>query len=225
MNRKETHLRIAYNSQTDALIDELTVEEALRYASELKKIQSKRYDFFDTKHEKNGTNGKIHYKSGHNGVENNIDIVSEEQEPLAKGQISHEINVENMIQAFGLGGCARVRTSSISGGQKKRLSIALELIFSPNILLLDEPTTGLDSRSSFQCLSLLKTLSYNKDPLVIAASIHQPTARLLNFFDNIYVLSIDGSCIYSGPTDKLVAHLYGFGLICPVIELMINKII
>ena len=209
---------------------ELTVEEALKYASELKKIRSKRYDFFDNtnKNYKNQTNGKVHFTNGKNGTNgtnggpsnvNGIDIIAEEHEPLKEPKFSHKINVQNMIQAFGLDQCARVRTNNISGGQKKRLSIALELIFSPNILLLDEPTTGLDSVSSFQCLSLLKTLSYNKDPLVIAASIHQPTARLLSFFDNIYVLALDGNCIYSGPTDKLVAHLFGFGLVCPVIRL------
>lgn len=212
---------------------ELTVEEALRYASELKKIRSKRYDFFDNRNQnyKNKAKGNVRYTNGHNGTNgtngttssssdgNSVDIIAEEDEPLTEQKFSHKINVQNMIQAFGLDQCSQVRTHNISGGQKKRLSIALELIFSPNILLLDEPTTGLDSVSSFQCLSLLKTLSFNKDPLVIAASIHQPTARLLSFFDNIYVLAIDGNCIYSGPTDRLVAHLHGFGLICPVMTM------
>ncbi|CAG2104720.1 unnamed protein product [Medioppia subpectinata] len=205
-------LRIAYNGQSDALLTDLTVEEALKYASELKTKQSKRYDFFDENHE--------HYRmSQHNGTRHTgakqLDPI---KQPLTSAKHpSHTVNVRNMLEVFGLMGCRRVTTGAISGGQKKRLSIALELIFSPNVLLLDEPTTGLDSVSSYQCLSLLKTLSYNREPLVIAASIHQPTARLLAFFDHIYVLSVDGRCVYSGPTDRLIAHLSSFGFHCPLI--------
>ncbi|CAG2164544.1 unnamed protein product [Oppiella nova] len=165
----------------------------------------------------NNGNGK-HHMGGDNYE------LNEQREPLAsdKKSRSHDLNAHNMLEVFGLLGCAQVKTGAISGGQKKRLSIALELIFSPNILLLDEPTTGLDSASSFQCLSLLKTLSYNKEPLVIAVSIHQPTARLLAFFDSIYVLSVDGRCIYSGPTDRLITHLSNFDLNCPAIDTLVT---
>ncbi|CAG2171083.1 unnamed protein product [Oppiella nova] len=180
----------------------------IRFSSQEKR--TKGYDFFDVNHE--------NYRSHNNNTCAHTYANSEQREPLASGKNyqSHDLTVHNMLEVFGLLGCARVKTSSISGGQKKRLSIALELIFSPNILLLDEPTTGLDSTSSFQCLSLLKTLSYNKEPLVIAVSIHQPTARLLALFNFIYVLSMDGRCIYSGPTDRLITHLSGFGYNCPL---------
>ncbi|CAG2164602.1 unnamed protein product [Oppiella nova] len=197
-NDKKIKLRIAYNGQTlrDHLLDCHALREFMR-----------RLEFFFLQ--------LLRWLSRvwlYTGADNQVNC--ELMEPLTDNK--SQSDVHKMLSVFGLLGCARVKTGAISGGQKKRLSIALELIFSPNILLLDEPTTGLDSASSFQCLSLLKTLSYNKEPLVIAMSIHQPTARLLAFFDSIYVLSMDGRCIYSGPTDRLITHLSDFGFNCPV---------
>lgn len=116
----------------------------------------------------------------------------------------------------GLEQCADVRVANCSGGQKKRLSIALELISSPSILLLDEPTSGLDSVSSLQCISLLRKLSNSEEPMIIATSIHQPTARILSMFDNLYILSHTGQCIYNGSTNDLINYLNGFGLQCPI---------
>lgn len=105
--------------------------------------------------------------------------------------------------------------SNCSGGQKKRLSIALELIFSPNVLLLDEPTTGLDSVSSLQLVQLLKSL-VQSHPVIICASIHQPSAKLFSYFDNLYVISSMGTCLYHGPRENLLAHLNSYNLNCPI---------
>lgn len=109
-----------------------------------------------------------------------------------------------------------MRAESCSGGQQKRLSIALELIHSPTILILDEPTSGLDSVSCLQCVSLLRDLAHNvEQPMAIAASIHQPTARILQNFDRLYVIATNGQCMYDGPTDQLVSYLSRFSLTCP----------
>lgn len=112
--------------------------------------------------------------------------------------------------------CKNVKAENCSGGQQKRLSIALELIHSPTILILDEPTSGLDSVSCLQCVKLLRNLAHNPEaPMAIAASIHQPTARILQNFDRLYVLAVNGQCIYDGPTDRLVSYLSKFNLTCP----------
>ncbi len=211
--RKKINVRIAYNSQNDALIGLLTVEESLQYASQLRNFNSKKYDFFNDQQ----NNGLINGNCSHNNDLNYNYFPDENLETkFIEKKYSDRIYIQNMIKVFGLEQCANVRAFNCSGGQKKRLTIALELMFSPNILLLDEPTSGLDSVSSLQCVSLLKKLSKNKEPLIIAASVHQPSAKILTHFDHIYVLSVDGHCIYNGSTDALIDHLSTFDLICPL---------
>lgn len=136
--------------------------------------------------------------------------------PSLTDEAYHRNLVHQIIHKLGLDPCQNVRAENCSGGQQKRLSIALELIHSPTILILDEPTSGLDSVSCLQCVSLLRQLAHSADqPMAIAASIHQPTARILHKFDRLYVIARNGQCMYDGPTDQLVAYLAKFALTCP----------
>ncbi len=90
----------------------------------------------------------------------------------------------------------------ISGGQRKRLNIALELIREPPILFLDEPTSGLSSRDSENIMDLLKELSL-KGKLVFVV-IHQPSSDIFKMFDNLLILDNGGYLIYNGnPVDSL----------------------
>jgi ABC-type multidrug transport system ATPase subunit len=92
---------------------------------------------------------------------------------------------------------------TISGGQRKRLNIALELLREPPILFLDEPTSGLSSRDSENILDLLKELSL-KGKLVLT-TIHQPSSDIFKMFDNLLLLDVGGYQIYYGdPVESLV---------------------
>ncbi|HAF31151.1 MAG TPA: ABC transporter [Bacteroidales bacterium] len=84
----------------------------------------------------------------------------------------------------------------ISGGQRKRLNIALELIREPSILLVDEPTSGLSSRDSENVMDLLRELAL-KGKLIFVV-IHQPSSDIYKMFDNMIILDTGGYMIYYG---------------------------
>jgi ABC-type multidrug transport system ATPase subunit len=84
----------------------------------------------------------------------------------------------------------------ISGGQRKRLNISLELIREPSILFLDEPTSGLSSRDSENILDLLKELALKGKLLFVV--IHQPSSDIFKMFDRLIILDTGGYLIYNG---------------------------
>lgn len=90
----------------------------------------------------------------------------------------------------------------ISGGQRKRLNIALEIIREPAVLFVDEPTSGLSSRDSEKIMDLLKLLTF-KGKLVFVV-IHQPSSDIFKMFDNLLILDKEGYLIYNGnPVDSI----------------------
>lgn len=91
----------------------------------------------------------------------------------------------------------------ISGGQRKRLNISLELIREPPILFLDEPTSGLSSRDSENILDLLKELALKGKLLFVV--IHQPSSDIFKMFDRLVILDTGGYIIYNGdPIESII---------------------
>lgn len=91
----------------------------------------------------------------------------------------------------------------ISGGQRKRINIGLELMREPAILLVDEPTSGLSSTDSEMVMNLLKSQTL-KGKLVVA-NIHQPSSGIYKMFDKLWILDRGGYPIYNGnPIDAIV---------------------
>jgi ABC-type multidrug transport system ATPase subunit len=122
-------------------------------------------------------------------------------------------------------------TRGISGGEKRRVSIACELVTSPSILFLDEPTSGLgkhmitilsnhhlkpfkDSYNAYNVIECLVTLARNYNRTVVF-TIHQPRSNIFALFDQLVLLS-QGNLVYSGPAEEVVNHLNDIGHPCPV---------
>lgn len=100
----------------------------------------------------------------------------------------------------------------LSGGEKRRLSIALELVANPTIFFLDEPTSGLDEVTAAQCIRLLKNLA--KQGKTVVCTIHQPSAATFSLFDQVFVLA-RGQCVYQGGPNVLVPFLAHINMNCP----------
>ncbi len=90
-----------------------------------------------------------------------------------------------------------VDIKGISGGEKKRTSIAFELISDPPVLLLDEPTSGLDSLTAYVIVWYMKRLAKNQNK-TIAMTIHQPSSDIYYLFDRLVFL-VAGRMVYQGP--------------------------
>ncbi|XP_075224145.1 ATP-binding cassette sub-family G member 1-like isoform X2 [Lycorma delicatula] len=123
-----------------------------------------------------------------------------------------EKQITYLLDLLGLSQHEKTMTKRLSGGQKKRLSIALELITNPPVLFLDEPTTGLDSSSTSSCVSLMKNLA--RQGRTIICTIHQPSALIFEMMDHLYAIA-NGHCIYQGSVQGLLPYLGSLGLICP----------
>lgn len=122
----------------------------------------------------------------------------------------HEVDtlVTKVLEDLGLAETKDLKVGSplkktISGGQRKRLNIGLELLREPAVLFCDEPTSGLSSRDSENIIDLLKELSL-KGKLVFAV-IHQPSSDIFKMFDKLLILDYGGYQIYYGnPVDSIV---------------------
>lgn len=122
--------------------------------------------------------------------------------------------VDETLHALGLYAVRHLQVGSplnkrISGGQRKRLNIALELIRQPSILFLDEPTSGLSSRDSENLMLLLKELAL-KGKLVYVV-IHQPSSDIFKMFDEIVILDTGGYLIYSGDPVESIGYFQNQG--------------
>ncbi len=115
--------------------------------------------------------------------------------------------VDTVLKNLGLYEIRNMKVGSplnkkISGGQRKRLNISLELIREPAIMFLDEPTSGLSSRDSENILDLLKELARKGKLLFIV--IHQPSSEIFKMFDKLIILDTGGYLIYNGnPVDSI----------------------
>ncbi|PRQ52220.1 putative taurine-transporting ATPase [Rosa chinensis] len=105
----------------------------------------------------------------------------------------------------------------LSGGQKRRVTICIELLTRPKLLFLDEPTSGLDSAASYYVMSRIANLGHISSPRTIIASIHQPSSEVFQLFDNLCLLS-SGKTVYFGPASAANEFFASSGFPCPTLQ-------
>lgn len=127
---------------------------------------------------------------------------------------------DQLLQQFGLLECRDVKighpegTKGLSGGQRKRLSVALELTGNPSMLFLDEPTSGLDAVAALALAKDLRSLSGTGATVI--ATIHQPSAATFQCFQRLLLLASGKAC-YAGPISSTQPQAYfgDAGYPCP----------
>ena len=102
----------------------------------------------------------------------------------------------------------------ISGGERKRLAVASELLGNPKLLLVDEGTSGLDSFQALQVMRLLSDIAKEKD-IAVVVSIHQPRSSIWSLFDDILLLTPLGKVAYFGPRKDVLNYFKNLGYECP----------
>lgn len=124
--------------------------------------------------------------------------------------------VERLIQELGLSRVADSRVGTqlirgISGGERKRTNIGMELIIDPSVLFLDEPTTGLDASTANSVLLLLKRMANHGRTIIL--SIHQPRYSIYRLFDSLTLL-VNGKQVYHGPAQRALEYFSDIGYTC-----------
>lgn len=137
-----------------------------------------------------------------------------------KMALSQKENIVDMI--ISVLGLSHVRNSTIggihvhgiSGGEKKRVNIGLELVKQPRVLFLDEPTSGLDSANALSVFNHLSKITVQNN-LMTVAILHQPRYDIFQLCDDILLLGKGGRSIYSGPRNGVLAYFENIGYRCP----------
>ncbi|XP_021713498.1 ABC transporter G family member 11-like [Chenopodium quinoa] len=147
---------------------------------------------------------------------------SELQLPASMSKSEKRKRADDCIKEMGLQEAINTRIGGwgikgLSGGERRRLSICIEILTHPKLLFLDEPTSGLDSAASFYVMSRIVG-NERRNGRTIIASIHQPSSQVFRLFDNLCLLSA-GRTVYFGPAGDQANEFFATnGYPCPLLQ-------
>ena len=135
---------------------------------------------------------------------------------LSKDEKQHR--AESVLLKMGLRDCADNLIGSdvvkgISGGEKRRVTIAIQILTDPRILFLDEPTSGLDAFTASSIIEVLRGLAEEGRTLVL--TVHQSRSDLFQYFQNVLLLARGGHSVYAGKGSSMLSHFASLGFDCP----------
>lgn len=125
---------------------------------------------------------------------------------------------ESVMLKMGLRDCADNLVGSdlvkgISGGEKRRVTIAIQILTEPRVLMLDEPTSGLDAFTACSIIDVLRGLANEGRTLIL--TIHQSRSDLFRHYGNVLLLARGGSPVYAGKGSLMLPHFASLGFTCP----------
>ena len=135
-----------------------------------------------------------------------------------KGTLAQKMNrVDEIIKELRLNKCQNTKIGGplikgVSGGERKRTSIGVELITDPQLIFLDEPTTGLDSFTATSVIETLRDLSLAGRTVI--STIHQPNSDIFEMFDRLMLMAM-GKIIYFNEARLSVDYFASIGFKCP----------
>ncbi|KAL8129772.1 hypothetical protein V2J09_018927 [Rumex salicifolius] len=146
-------------------------------------------------------------------VEETLMFSAEFRLPRMLSKSKKAARVQALIDQLGLRNAAKTVIGDeshrgVSGGERRRVSIGIDIIHDPIILFLDEPTSGLDSTSAFMVIKVLKRIAQSGS--IVITSIHQPSQRIISLLDRLLFIS-RGQTVFSGAPATLPAFFSDFG--------------
>ncbi|XP_046886079.1 ATP-binding cassette sub-family G member 8 [Hypomesus transpacificus] len=153
----------------------------------------------------------------HLTVRETLTFVAKLRLPTHFTETQRDQRVDDVIAELRLRQCAHTRVGNdfvrgVSGGERRRVSIAVQLLWNPGILILDEPTSGLDSFTAHNLVITLSRLA--RGNRLVLLSVHQPRSDIFQLFDQVVLLS-SGSAVYCGPAREMVPYFTSLGHPCP----------
>ncbi|XP_054655245.1 ATP-binding cassette sub-family G member 8 isoform X1 [Dunckerocampus dactyliophorus] len=153
----------------------------------------------------------------HLTVRETLTFVAKLRLPTRFTQAQRDQRVDDVIAELRLRQCAHTRVGNdyvrgVSGGERRRVSIAVQLLWNPGILILDEPTSGLDSFTAHNLVITLSRLA--RGNRLVLLSVHQPRSDIFQLFDLVVLLS-SGSAVYCGAARDMVPYFTALGYPCP----------
>lgn len=146
-------------------------------------------------------------------VEETLMFSAEFRLPRTLSKSKKKMRVQALIDQLGLRNAAKTIIGDeghrgVSGGERRRVSIGIDIIHDPIVLFLDEPTSGLDSTSAFMVVKVLQRIAQSGS--IVIMSVHQPSYRILGLLDRLIFLS-RGQTVYSGSPANLPRFFADFG--------------
>lgn len=153
----------------------------------------------------------------HLTVRETLSFVAKLRLPTNFSQAQRDQRVDDVIAELRLRQCANTRVGNdyvrgVSGGERRRVSIAVQLLWNPGILILDEPTSGLDSFTAHNLVIMLSRLA--RGNRLVLLSVHQPRSDIFQLFDLVVLMS-SGSAVYCGAAREMVPYFTALGYPCP----------